>query len=118
VLRRIFGPKREERAGGWRRLHNEERHNLYATPNVIRVVRSRKMDVACSTDGREKFTFIILVGNLEGKRSLGRSMRRWEDNIKMDLREIGWKGVDWIHLAQDRDQRRNLVYTLMNLPVV
>jgi hypothetical protein len=104
ILRRIFGPKREEVAGGWRRLHNEELHNLYASPNIIRAMKSKRMrwtgHVTCMGD--TKNTYKILVGKPEGKRPLGRCGRRWEDNIRMDLREEGWKHVDRIHLAQDR----------------
>jgi hypothetical protein len=70
--------------------------------------------VACSTNGEKRNAYRILVGRLEGKRPLGRPRRRWEDNIRMDLREIGWGGMDWIHLAQDRDQRRAVVNTVMN----
>jgi hypothetical protein len=72
---------------------------------------------ACSTNGEKKSTYRILVGKLEGKRPIGRPSRRWEDNIRMDLREIGWGRMDWIDLAQDRDQWRALVNTVMNLRV-
>jgi hypothetical protein len=68
--------------------------------------------------GEKRNAYRILVGEPVGKRPLGRPRRRWEDNIKMDLREIGWGGMDWIDLAQDRDQRRALVYTVMNLRVL
>jgi hypothetical protein len=100
VLRRIFGPKIDELTGGWRKLHNEELHNLYSSPIIIRMIKSRRMRwtgyvARIGTRG-------ILVGNPEGKRPLGRPKRRWVDNIKMDLREIGWDGVDWIDRAQDR----------------
>jgi hypothetical protein len=72
---------------------------------------------ACSTNGEKKNAYKILVGNPEGKRPLGRPRRRWVDNIKMDLREIGWVGIDWIDLAQDSDQWRALVNAVMNLRV-
>jgi hypothetical protein len=90
VLRRIFGPKREEVAGGWRKLHNEELHNLYASPDIIRMIKSRSMrwvgHVACMGEVRNAYkTFIAKPG---GKRPLERSKRRWDDNIKMDVLEI------------------------------
>jgi hypothetical protein len=99
VLRRIFGPEREEVVGGWRRLHNEELHNLYASSNIIRVIKSRKMRRV----GEMRNAYKILVGKPEKKRPLERPKSRWEDNMRMYVREIGWEGVDWIHLAQDRD---------------
>jgi hypothetical protein len=106
VLRRIFGPKREKVVGGWRRLHNEELHNLYTSPNIVNTITSRSMrwagHVACT--GKMKNTYKILAGKPERKRPLGRPQRRWEDNIRMDVRETGWKGVDPMHLAQDRAQ--------------
>jgi hypothetical protein len=76
------------------------------------------MGRTCSTYGAKRNVYRILVGKPEGKRRLGRPRRRWEGNIKMDLREIGWRGVDWIDLAQDRDQWRALVSTVMNLRVL
>jgi hypothetical protein len=89
VLRRIFGPKREE-DGSWRKVHNDELHNLYSSPNIVRIIKSRRMrwigHVACMVEGRGVYR--VLVGRPEGKRPLGRPRRRWEDNIKMDLREI------------------------------
>jgi hypothetical protein len=118
VLRRIFGPKREV-TGGWRKLHNEEFHNLYSSPSIIRMVKSRRMSwaghVARMRENRNAYR--ILVGMPEGKRPLGRPIRRWVDNIKMDLREIGWGGMDWIDLAQNREQWRALVNTVMNLRI-
>jgi hypothetical protein len=94
VLRRIFGPKREEVTGEWRRLHNEELNDLYSSPNNIRVIKSRKMrwagHVARMGEGRDAYR--ILVGRPEGRRRLDRPRRRWEDNIKMDLLEVGWGG--------------------------
>jgi hypothetical protein len=105
VLRKIFGPKREE-AGSWRKLHNDELHNLYSSPNIVRVIKSRRMrcagHVACMGEGRGVYK--VLVGRPEGKRPLGRPRHRWKDNIKMDLREIGINGANWIQLAQDRVQ--------------
>jgi hypothetical protein len=91
---------------GWRKLHNEELHNLYSSPSIIRITRSRRMILAghLARMGKKRNAFRILVGKPEGKRRLGRERRRWADNIRMDLREIGWDGVDWMDMAQDRDQ--------------
>jgi hypothetical protein len=100
---RTFGPKREEDRS-WRKLHNDELHSLYSSLNVVRVIKSRRMrwvgHMACMGEGRGVYR--VLVGRPEGKRPLGRPRCRWEDNIKMDLREIGIDGVNWIQLAQDR----------------
>jgi hypothetical protein len=119
VLRRIFGPKQDEVTGGWRKLHNEELHSLYSTPSIIRIIKSRRMRWTghVARMGEKRHAYRILVGQPEGKRPLGRPRRRWVDNIKIDLRKIGWDGVDWIDLAQDRDQWRALVNTVMNLRV-
>jgi hypothetical protein len=102
VLRRIFGPKRDEVTGGWRKLHNEELHNLYSSPSIIIMIQSRRMRWAghVARMGEKRNACRILVGKPEGKRP----RCRWEDNIKMSLREIGWGGMDWTELAQDRDQ--------------
>jgi hypothetical protein len=106
VLRRIFGPKRNEVTGEWRKLHNEELYNLYSSPGIIRKVKSRRMRWAGHVVrmGKERKVYKVLVGKPEGKRPLGRPRRRWEDGIRMDLREIGFGDVDWIRLAQDRDR--------------
>jgi hypothetical protein len=119
VLRRIFGPKRDEVAGGWRKLLNEELHGLYSSPSIVRVIKTRWMRWAGNVArmGEVRGAYDILVGRPEGRRPLGRPRRRWEDNIKMDLREIGFGDVDWIHLAHDRDRWRALVNTVMNLRV-
>jgi hypothetical protein len=118
VLRKIFGPKKEE-DGSWRKLHNYELHNLYSSPNIVRVIKSRRMKwaghVARIREGRGVNR--LLVGRPEGKRPLGRPRCKWEDNIKMDLREIGIDGVNWIQLAQNRVQWRACVNTVMNLRV-
>jgi hypothetical protein len=113
------GPNRDEMTGGWRKLHNEELHNLYSSPSVIRMIKSRRMRwVGHVARMREKMNaYTILVGMSEGKRPLGRPRRRWVDNITMDLREIGWVGMDWIDLAQNRDKWRALVNTVMNLRI-
>jgi hypothetical protein len=117
VLRRIFGPKRDEVAAEWRKLHSEELHNLNSSPDIIRKIKSRRMRWArhAARMGEERKLFKVLVGKAEGKRPLGRSRCRWEDGIRMDLREIGLGGVDWIRLAQDRDRWRAVVSAVMNL---
>jgi hypothetical protein len=104
VLRRVYGPKRKEVPGDWRRLHNEELLNLYASLNVIRVIKSRRMRCAeyVARMGEMRSTMFWLE-NLKGRDYLEISRHRWEDNIRMDLRETGWEVVDWIHLTQDRD---------------
>jgi hypothetical protein len=119
VLRRIFGPKRDEVTGEWRRLHNKELYALYSSPNIIRVMKSRRLRWAghVARMGESRGVYSSLVGKREGRRPLGRPRRRWEDNIKMDLREVGGGGMDWIILAQDRDRWRALVNTVMNLRV-
>jgi len=93
----LFGPKRDEVTGDWRKLHNEELNNLYCPSNIVRVLKSRRKRVARMGEGRGVYR--ILVGKPEGKRPLGRPRRRWEDNIKMDLQEVGCEGMDWIELA-------------------
>jgi hypothetical protein len=94
ILKRIFGPKRDEVTGEWRKLHNEEHHNLYSSPDIIRQVKSRRMWWAAHVArmGEERKVYKVLVG----KRPLGRPRRRWEDGIRMDLGEIGVGGVYWI----------------------
>jgi hypothetical protein len=120
VLRRIFGPKRVEVTGEWRKLHSEELHHLYSSPDIIRKVKSRRMRWAghVARMGEERKVYKVLVGKPEGKRQLGRPRRRWEDGIRMDLREIGLGGVDWIRLVQDRDRWRVVVSAVMNLRVL
>jgi hypothetical protein len=119
VLRRIFGPKRDEVTGGWRKLRNEELHNLYSSPSMIRMMKARRIKLAGHVVrmGEKRNANRILVGKPEGKRPLGRPRRRCVNNIKMDLRDLGWRGMDWIDLAEDRDQWRALVNTVMNLRV-
>jgi hypothetical protein len=118
VLRGIFGPKRDKVMAGWRKLHNKELHNLYSLPSIIRMIKSRmRWTGHVGRMGEKRNAYRILVGKPEGKRPLGRSGHRWEDNIMMDLRKKGWRGMDWIDLAEDRDQWRVLVNTVMNLEV-
>jgi hypothetical protein len=119
VLRRIFGPERDEVTGGWRKLHNEQLRDLYSLPSIIRIIKSRRMSWAghVAQMGEKRNVYRLLVGKPEGKRPLGRPRHRWEDNIKIDLLEIGWGDVDWIGLAQDRDKWRALVNAVMNLRV-
>jgi hypothetical protein len=111
-LRKIFEPKREE-DGSRRKLYNDELHNLYSSPNIVRVIKSRRLRWAghMARMGEGRGVYGVLVGWSEGKRPLGRPRRRWEDNIKMDLREIGIGGAKWIQLAQDRVQWRAFVNT-------
>jgi hypothetical protein len=118
VLRRIFGPRRNEITGEWRKLHNEELYIiLYSFPNIIRHIESRRMRWAghVARTGEEGNVFKVLMGKPEGERPLGRPRRRWEYGIRMDLRKIGLGSVDGIQLAQDRDRWRALVKTAMNL---
>jgi hypothetical protein len=112
-------PKRDEVTGEWRILHNEELNGLYSSPNIVRVIKSRRMrwagHVARMREGR--VVYRVLVGKPEGKIPLGRPRLRWEDNIRMDLQEVGCGCVDWIGLAQDRDRWRALVNAVMNFRV-
>jgi hypothetical protein len=106
VLRRTSGPKREEVMGGWRKLHNELR-DLYSLPSIIRMIKSRRMRWA---------EHVARMG-AKRNRPLGRPRRKWVDNLRMDLGEIGWDGVGWIGLALDRDRWRALVNVVVNLCV-
>jgi hypothetical protein len=114
-LRRIFGPKREE-DGSWRKLHNDELHILYSPPNIVRVIKSKmRWAGQVARMGAGRGVYRVLVGRPAGKRPLGRLRRRWEDNIKLDLRETGIDGANYIRMAQDRVQWRVFVSTVMNL---
>jgi hypothetical protein len=117
VLRRMCGPKRAEVTGEWRKLHNGELHNLYTSPDIIRQIKSRRMrwagHVAHMGEGRKVYS--VLVGKPEDKRPLERPRCRWQDGIRMDIREIDWDGVEWIHLDEDRDQWQAVVNAMMDL---
>ena len=117
MLRRIFGPKRDEVTAEWRKLHNEEVIDLYSSPNIIRLIKSRRMRWAghVSRMGERRGVYRVLVGKPEGKRPLGIPRRRWENNIKVYLQKLGCGDMDWIELAQDRDRWRALVYAVKNL---
>ena len=119
VLRGIFGPRRDEVTGEWRRLRNEELNDLYSSPNIVRVIKSRRMRLGghVARMGEERGVYRVLVGKPEGKRPLGRPRSRWVDNIRMDLQEVGCGYMDWIGLAQDRDRWRKVVSAVMNLRV-
>jgi hypothetical protein len=119
VLRRIFSPKRDEVTKEWRKLHNEELHDLYSSPSIIRITMSRRMRWAghVAPMAEKRNAYRLLVGKPEGRRPLGRPKRRWLDNNRIDLVEVGWGDVDWIGLVQDRDRWRALVYSVLNLRV-
>jgi hypothetical protein len=116
---RILGPKGGEITAEGRKLHNEKLHDLYSSPSVVRVIKSRRIRwVGYVARMREwRGVYRVLVGKSEGKRPLGKPRRRWEDNIKMDLQEVGCGGIDWIELAEDRDRWRVLLNAVMNLRV-
>ena len=119
MLRRIFGPRRDEVTGEWRRLHNEELNDLYSSPNIVRVIKSRRIRWAghVARMDEERGAYRVLVGKPKGKSPLRRPRRRWVDNIAMDLQEVGCGYVDWTGLAQDRERWRTLVSAVMNLRV-
>ena len=119
MLRTVFGPRRDEVTGEWWRLHNEELNDLYSSPNVGRVIKSRRMRWAghVARMGEERGVYRVLVGKPVGKRPLGRPRCRWVDNIRMALQEVGCGYVVWIGLAQDRDRWRTLLIAVMNLRV-
>jgi len=116
VLRRIFGPRRDEVMGEWRTVHNEELSDLYSSPNIVREIKSRRMRWAghVARMGEERGVYRILVGKPEGMRPLGRPRRRWVANIRTDLQDVGCGYMDWIGLAQGRDRWQTLVSAVMN----
>jgi hypothetical protein len=118
VLRRIFGLRRDEATGEWRKLHIEELHDLHSSPSIIRIMKSRRIrwarHVARMGDKRNAHRLVVKP---EGKKPQRRPRRRWVDNIRMDLVEVKWGYVDWIGLAQDRDRWTALVYSVLSLRV-
>ena len=119
VLRRIFGPKRDGVTGEWGKLHNEELNDLYSSPNIVRVIKWRRLRWAGHVAGMQEGRGVhkVLMGKPEGKIPLGRPRHRWEYNIKIDLEEVGRGFEDWMELAQDRDRWRALVSKVMNFLV-
>jgi hypothetical protein len=119
VLRRKYGPKRAEVTGKWRKLHNEELNDLYSSPNIVWVIKSRRMRWASHVArmGQSRGVYRVLMGTPERKIPPGKPRHRWEDNIKMDLQKMGCCGMDWIELAQDREKWRVLVNAVMSLRV-
>ena len=119
VLRRIFEPRRDKVMGEWRRLHNCKLNDLYSSPNIVQVIKLRRMKWAghVARLSEERGVYRVLVGKLEGKRLLGRPRRRWVDNSRMDLQEVGCGYMDRIGLAQDRDRWRMLVSAVISLRV-
>jgi hypothetical protein len=118
VLRRIFGPTRDEERS-WRKLHNDQLYSLYSSSNIVRTIKSMRMRRAghVAHRGEGRGVYGVLVGRPKGKRTLGRPRCRWEDNIKLDLREKGIDGANWIQLAQDRVQWWDFVNIVMNIQV-
>jgi hypothetical protein len=119
VLRRIFRRKRDKVMGEWRKLHNEELNGLYSLPNIMRVIKSKRLRGAghVARVGEGRGVYRVLVGKPEGERPLGRPRRRWGDNVRMHLQEVGCGCEDWIRLAPDRDRWRALVSAVRKLRV-
>jgi hypothetical protein len=119
VLGIIFMSKGDEGTGDWRKLHYDELNDLYSLPNIFRVIKLRRMRWAgcVARMGERRDVYRVLVGKPEGKRPLGRPRRKWEGNIRMDVWEVGCKGMDWVDLTQERERWWTLVYAVMNLRV-
>ena len=118
VLRRIFGPRRDEVIGEWREIDNEKLNGMYCSPNSVRMIKSRMRWVwHIARMGERRGVYRVLVGKPEGKRPLERPTHRWEDNIKMDPQAVRCGGMDWIELSQDRDSWWALVNAGMNIRV-
>ena len=119
ALRRIYGPRRDEVTGELRKPHNEELNDLYCSPNIVWMIKSRRISWAWHVAymGEKRGVYRVLVGKPEEERPFGRPRRRWQDNIKMDLQEVGCGGMDWFELAQDRYRWRALVTAVINLRV-
>jgi len=119
VLRRIFGPRRDEVTGEWRILHIEELNGLYSPPNIVRVIKSKRLRWAghVAHMSEDRGVCRVLVRKPGGRRQLERPRRRWVDNIRLDLQEVGCGYIDWIGLAQDRNRWWTLLSTVMNIRV-
>jgi len=116
VLRRTFGSKRDEVTGEWRKLHNEELNDMHCSSNIVWVIKSRiRWARHVVRMGEKRSVYSVLVGRPEGKKPLGRARRRWEDNIKLDVQNVGCKSMDWVDLAQNRDRWWAIVNGVMNL---
>ena len=120
AIQKVRDSRRGEVTGEWRRLHNEELNDLYSSPNIVRVIKSRRMRWTghVARMGEERGVYRVLLGKPEGRRPWRRPRHRWVDNIRMDLQEVGCGYMDWIGLAQDRDSWRTLVSAVMNLRVL
>ena len=114
-----MGSKMDEVTGKWSKLHNEELNDLYCSPNMFRVIKTRSMRWAghVARKGERRGVYRVMVGKPEGKRLLGRPRGRWKNNVKMRLQKVGWGGMNWIDLAQDRDRWRAIVNAVMNFRV-
>jgi hypothetical protein len=119
ILRRIFGPKTNEVTGEWRKLYNEEFNDLYLSPSIVRVIKLKTMrclgHIACMAE--ERGMYMVLVGKPEKMRPLARPRNRWEEDIKIDHKEVGCEGMDWIKLAQDRDRWWALLNVVINFRI-
>jgi len=115
----VFGSKRVEVTGEWRKLGNEAFNDLYSSPNIVWVIKSRRMRLAghVAVMGESRGVYMVLAGKPEGKKPLGRPRHRWKDNIKIDHQVVGCEGMDWIDLAQERDRCWALVNAIMNFRV-